>query len=92
MDSKAATNMIHQLCTQCVLCCDGTLFADVELEDESEEAVLESMGLAIDTDGPPVYYSHVWRWMVHVVRSTSIGPDVVGLSNAACCSVCSVDK
>lgn len=54
MDSKASANMIDQLCTQCGLCCDGTLFADVELEDESEEAVLESMGLAIDTDGPPV--------------------------------------
>ena len=51
MDSSA--NMIDQLCTQCGLCCDGTLFADVELEDESEEAVL-SLWASIDTDGPPV--------------------------------------
>ena len=39
------------LCTQCGLCCDGTLFADVEL-GRAEAARLENMGLEVEvTDG-----------------------------------------
>jgi Fe-S-cluster containining protein len=36
------------LCTKCGLCCDGTLFADVELGGQAEIARLEIMG--IDTE------------------------------------------
>lgn len=42
------------LCTRCGLCCDGSLFADVELAGPAEAAGLEVMGLEIeedDTDG-----------------------------------------
>ena len=42
------------LCTRCGLCCDGSLFADVELAGAHEAAGLEVMGLAIeegDRDG-----------------------------------------
>lgn len=39
------------LCTRCGLCCDGSLFADVELASRDEASVLEVMGLEIeDTD------------------------------------------
>jgi uncharacterized protein len=39
------------LCTTCGLCCDGTLFADVEL-GRAEAARLENMGLEVEvTDG-----------------------------------------
>src|SRR3989454_8300213 len=38
------------LCTNCGLCCDGTLFADVELVGQAEVARLEIMGIAIDDD------------------------------------------
>ena len=38
------------LCTNCGLCCDGTLFADVELVGQAEVARLESMGLAIENE------------------------------------------
>jgi len=40
------------LCTRCGLCCDGTLFADVELASRAEATRLEAMGLEIeDGDG-----------------------------------------
>jgi Fe-S-cluster containining protein len=38
------------LCTRCGLCCDGTLFADVELVGEAEARRLEIMGLQIEDD------------------------------------------
>ena len=41
------------LCTRCGLCCDGSLFADVELVGQAEAMRLEIMGLEIeenDTD------------------------------------------
>jgi Fe-S-cluster containining protein len=38
------------LCTKCGLCCDGTLFADVELVGQAEVARLESMGMDVDNE------------------------------------------
>ena len=38
------------LCTRCGLCCDGSLFADVELAGPAEAAGLEVMGLEIEDD------------------------------------------
>lgn len=38
------------LCTRCGLCCDGSLFADVELAGRAEATKLEAMGLEIDDD------------------------------------------
>lgn len=44
-------SLTDTLCTQCGLCCDGTLFADIEL-GRADSARLEAMGLEIeDTDG-----------------------------------------
>ena len=36
------------LCTTCGLCCDGSLFADVELSGGDEAAALEILGLEIE--------------------------------------------
>jgi hypothetical protein len=36
------------LCTRCGLCCDGSLFADVELASRNETLTLEVMGLEIE--------------------------------------------
>lgn len=38
------------LCTRCGLCCDGTLFGDVELTGPREATRLEILGLEVDTD------------------------------------------
>jgi Fe-S-cluster containining protein len=38
------------LCTKCGLCCDGTLFADVELVGQAEVARLEIMGMEIENE------------------------------------------
>lgn len=46
-----APGLTDTLCTRCGLCCDGTLFADVELGC-AEAARLEAMGLEVEvTDG-----------------------------------------
>src|SRR5690242_4947322 len=38
------------LCTTCGLCCDGTLFADVELVGKAEVARLEIMGMETENE------------------------------------------
>jgi Fe-S-cluster containining protein len=38
------------LCTRCGLCCDGTLFGDVELTGRAEAGRLEVLGLDVDED------------------------------------------
>jgi hypothetical protein len=43
-------SLTDTLCTQCGLCCDGTLFADVEISGRAEATRLEAMGAAIDDD------------------------------------------
>ncbi len=43
-------SLTDQLCTRCGLCCDGSLFADVELAGVAEAAGLEAMGLEIEED------------------------------------------
>jgi hypothetical protein len=40
------------LCTRCGLCCDGSLFADVELAGRAEATRLEVLGLEIDDEDP----------------------------------------
>jgi len=41
-------NLTDTLCTHCGLCCDGSLFADVELVGTEEASALEILGLEIE--------------------------------------------
>ena len=41
-------SLTDTLCTRCGLCCDGSLFADVELASSDEASALEVMGLDIE--------------------------------------------
>jgi Fe-S-cluster containining protein len=43
-------SLTESLCTRCGLCCDGTLFADVELAGRVEATRLEAMGMEIEDD------------------------------------------
>lgn len=43
-------SLTDTLCTRCGLCCDGSLFADVELAGPTEAVGLEVMGLEIEDD------------------------------------------
>jgi len=42
--------LTDKLCTRCGLCCDGSLFDDVELSGAAQATKLEVMGLDIDID------------------------------------------
>lgn len=42
------------LCTRCGLCCDGTLFGDVELRGRREATRLAALGLDVDSDDADV--------------------------------------
>jgi Fe-S-cluster containining protein len=44
------TPLTDTLCTKCGLCCDGTLFADVELAGQAELARLEIMGMEVESE------------------------------------------
>ena len=48
--SPMKSSLTDTLCTRCGLCCDGSLFADVELAGRDEAAALEVMGLEIEED------------------------------------------
>ncbi len=43
-------NLTDTLCTSCGLCCDGTLFADVELVGQAEAVRLEIMGMEVESE------------------------------------------
>jgi hypothetical protein len=43
-------SLTDTLCTRCGLCCDGSLFADVELAGRAEATRLEVMGLELEDD------------------------------------------
>jgi Fe-S-cluster containining protein len=45
-------SLTDTLCTRCGLCCDGSLFADVELASRAEATRLEAMGLETEDDDP----------------------------------------
>lgn len=45
---KMKPSLTDILCTQCGLCCDGSLFADVELANSGEASALEVLGLDIE--------------------------------------------
>jgi Fe-S-cluster containining protein len=42
---------VDKLCPNCGLCCDGTLFADVELRAGDDAKRLEKLGLSAETKG-----------------------------------------
>jgi Fe-S-cluster containining protein len=44
-------SLTDTLCVGCGLCCDGTLFADVELAGRAEIIRLEVLGLEVEDDG-----------------------------------------
>jgi hypothetical protein len=48
LDDAMAPGLTDRLCTQCGLCCDGTLFGDVELRGRPEVTRLLALGLAVD--------------------------------------------
>lgn len=52
--APGARDLTDTLCTQCGLCCDGTLFGDVELGGRREAAQLEALGLDVDADDADV--------------------------------------
>jgi hypothetical protein len=45
-----APDLTDTLCTRCGLCCDGTLFADVELSGRAEATRLAVLGLEVEDD------------------------------------------
>lgn len=47
-DPQMQPSLTDTLCTRCGLCCDGSLFADVELASGDETSALEVMGLEIE--------------------------------------------
>lgn len=50
MSRAGSVPLTDALCTRCGLCCDGTLFADVELASRRESRRMEDLGLRIDED------------------------------------------
>ena len=51
MNRKASTNPVAQLCPQCGLCCNGVLFADVELRKGDDAQRLAELGLLLEKKG-----------------------------------------
>lgn len=47
---RMTPSLTDTLCARCGLCCDGSLFADVELAGRAETIRLEVLGLAIEDD------------------------------------------
>ncbi len=52
--TDVSRRLTDALCTRCGLCCDGTLFGDVELTGPKEATRLEALGLEVDSDDADV--------------------------------------
>ena len=48
MNSSPSSGTVEQLCPRCGLCCDSTLFADVELRAGDDAARLRELGLPLE--------------------------------------------
>ena len=75
------------LCTRCGLCCDGTLFGDVELRGPREATRLAILGLDVDTDDAD---AELLALPCRGLRGTRCGvyayrPHAAAPSSAGCC-------
>jgi len=52
MDKKPSTDFVDRLCPHCGLCCNGVLFADVELRKADDARRLADAGLSLFEKGP----------------------------------------
>ena len=48
MMPRMTSSLTETLCTRCGLCCDGSLFADVEVSGRAEATRLEAMGMEVE--------------------------------------------
>ncbi|MGD0207659.1 MAG: YkgJ family cysteine cluster protein [Verrucomicrobiota bacterium] len=51
MNNKSSTDFVSQLCPKCGLCCNGVLFADVELRKGDDVQRLAGLGLSLEKKG-----------------------------------------
>ena len=51
MNKNLSTNFVSQLCPKCGLCCNGVLFADVELRKGDDAKRLAELGLSLVKKG-----------------------------------------
>ena len=51
MNNKSSTDFVSQLCPKCGLCCNGVLFADVELRKGDDAQQLAELGLSLEKKG-----------------------------------------
>ena len=75
------------LCTRCGLCCDGTLFGDVELTGRREATRLELLGLDVDGDDADAELLALpcAGSAARDAASTRSGRSAAGRSSAGCC-------
>lgn len=51
MNQNSSNNSVDQLCPNCGLCCNGVLFADVELRKDDDAGRLAELGLSLVKKG-----------------------------------------
>ena len=86
-------NAINQLCPACGLCCNGVLFADVELQPGDNAGRLIDLGMALKKKGMKRALSS--RAAVSTESSagfTPTGPTAALRLNVACSSACNPAK
>jgi hypothetical protein len=77
IDPPMKLSLTDALCTRCGFCCDGTLFADVELASKNETSALEGLGLDVE-HGEKIFagccYSRPSHFRVFVQRNRYLRP------------------
>ncbi len=49
LENRALNEQLSDICTQCGMCCDGTLFNHAKIIDDGDAQTVESLGLTIVT-------------------------------------------
>ena len=80
-------NSVDQLCPNCGLCCNGVLFADVELQPGDDAGRLAALGMALKKKGGQRAFVQPCRCLTAGSATfTPTGRGVAGCLNAACSS------
>ena len=86
MNKNLSTNFVSQLCPKCGLCCNGVLFADVELRKGDDAERLAELGLLLEKKGRKQGFRaamRLFRWQALPDLRRNV-PSVAGRLNVVC--------
>ena len=58
LENRALNEQLSDICTQCGMCCDGTLFNHAKVKNEDDRKLADSLGLTTQSTPEGKLYFH----------------------------------